>query len=235
MPNEREYTTDHRTPFHDEAGEVTLTRVEKHWQAMRKGSALPNRVDMTPGPLSDSLAHCFTLERVTPSVARFRVAGREVHRLLNMEPRGMPISAMFTPTGREMLAPIIYDVCERPEISEIPLIASRGLGRGSLTGRMLLLPLKHDGETVNRIFGAIVVDGRPTRRALRFDLDHTQPLRSEPVQPVIRTVHEILSYPDTDGMAIPPMPAPQIWEPSAPAQPQRRTQMPALRLVVDNT
>lgn len=231
MPNDRDYTTEHRIPFHDDAGDAILTRVEDHWHAMRRGSALPNRVDMSPGPLSDSLAYCFTLERVTPSVARFRVAGREVHKLLNMEPRGMPISALFTPTGREMLAPIIYDVCERREISEIPLIASRGLGRSPLRGRMLLLPLKHDGEAVNRIFGAIVVDGRPPRRALRFEIDNGQPLRCEPVRPAIRTVHEILSYPDADETPLPPLPTPQIWEPAEP----RRDPMPALRLVVDNT
>ncbi|UWQ97968.1 PAS domain-containing protein [Rhodobacteraceae bacterium S2214] len=233
MPNEREYTTQHRTPFHDQAGEDVLTRVEAHWQDMRKGSALPNRVDMTPGPLSDSLAHCFTLERVTPSVARFRVAGRAIHQILNLEPRGMPISALFTPMGREMVAPIIYDVCEGPEISEIPLVAPRGLGRSPLRGRMLLLPLKHDGEAVNRIFGAIVIDGRAGRRPLRFEFDSEQSLRSEPVQPVIRTVHEILKYPDVAPVATPPLPSPQIWEP--PALQPTSTPTPALRLVVDNT
>jgi hypothetical protein len=247
MQNEREYTTSQRTPFHDQAGDDVLIRVEKHWRSMRKGSDLPKRVDMTPGPLSDDLAHCFTLERVTPSVARFRVAGRAMHQMLSMEPRGMPISALFTPTGREMLAPIIFDVCERPEISEIPLIAARGLGRSPLRARMLLLPLKHDGEAVNRIFGAIVVDGRPPRRTLRFEFDREQSLRSEPIQPIIRTVHEILTHPDT-GPDMPPLPSPSAWVPPRtpewvspnqdtyePSTPRPRSPMPALRLVVDNT
>jgi hypothetical protein len=187
---------------------------------MRKGADIPKRVDMTPGPMMDGLAHCFVLERVTPSVARFRVAGQSVQKLLNMEPRGMPISALFTPAGREMLAPIIYDVCEQPEINEIPLIATRGLARSPLRARMLLLPLRNDDEGINRLFGALVVDGKPSRRALRFDFDPNANLRTQPVRPVIRTVHEILA--DTrDQIAVP--------------TPVRRTPHQPLRLVIDNT
>jgi hypothetical protein len=242
MPRERNYTSPRRTAFHHEAGENVLSQVERHWRDMRKGADVPDRVDLTPAPLSDALAHCFTLERVTPTVARFRVAGRNVHKLLNMEPRGMPISALFTPLGREMLAPIIFDVCETPEITEIPLVAHRGFGRTPLRGRLLLLPLKQDSEEVNRLFGALVVDGRSGRRPLRFDFDQEQSLRVQSVRPIIRTIHEVMDEPITDFGGPGPTPAFSTQTPvlafeseTTTVSTERSTTSPALRLVVDNS
>lgn len=225
MPIEPKYTSQRRTAFHDTAGEDVLQQVEHHWRTMRKGASIPQRIDMTPDAMSGSLTHCFMAERVTPSVLRFRVAGQSLHNLLNMEPRGMPISALFTPTGRNMLAPVIFDTCEGPEISEIPLIAARGLGRSALRARLLLLPLRHEDEAVNRLFGALVVDGKPSRRALRFDFDPEQPVRSQSVQPVIRTIHE------AKPTAVPPARPTADHAVTAP----RRAKFPALRLVVDNS
>ncbi|MBB5721871.1 hypothetical protein FHS72_001495 [Loktanella ponticola] len=213
MAHDRDYASIYRTPFHDPNGEAVLKQVERHWRSMRNGDDLPQRVDLSPDHLSDSLAHCFTLERVAPTIARFRVAGRAVHEVLNMEPRGMPLSALFTPAGRDMLAPLIFDVCEGPDIVEVPVIAARSLGRSPLRGRLLLMPLKHAGQEVNRLFGAVVVDGKTGRRPMRFDFDRDQSLRQQAVQPIIRTVHEILSEPTVAH------PAPR----------------PALRLIVDNT
>jgi hypothetical protein len=221
MPSERKSPSVKRTAFHDSTGDMILQSVEQHWRSLRKGTDVPQRIDLTPGPVSAGLAHCFVLERVTPSVARFRVAGQAIHTLLKMEPRGMPISALFTPAGRQMLAPIIHDVCENAEICEIPLIAYTGFGRSPLRGRLLLLPLRHDGDTINRMFGALVVDGKVGRQTLRFEFDQSIAIRTQTIQPVIRTVHEIMSKPD--DIVVP--------------QPKMRQQgpWPALRLVIDNS
>lgn len=220
MPSERKSPSAQRIAFHDPTGDMILQSVEQHWRSLRKGTDVPERVDMTPGPVSEGLAHCFMLERVTPSVARFRVAGQAIQTLLKMEPRGMPMSALFTPAGREMLAPIIHDVCENPEICEVPLVAHTGFGRSPLRGRLLLLPLRHDGDIINRLFGALVVDGKVGRRPLRFDFDQSIAIRTQTFQPVIRTVHEIMSEPDNMVIPQPMMKREGPW--------------PSLRLVVNN-
>jgi len=228
MPHDRDYASFHRTPFHVPKGEAVLKHVERHWQSLRDGDDVPHRADLSPDELADSLAHCFTLERVAPSVARFRVAGRAVHEVLNMEPRGMPISALFTPLGRDMLAPLIYDVCEGPDIVEVPITAARGLGRHAMRGRLLLMPLKHDDHEVSRLFGALVVDHAAGRRQLRFDFDQSQNLRQHRVlpaqQPVVRTVFEMLGEAQPDD-----------WAPAPQQQVQRPARASGLRLVVDNT
>ena len=230
MPSERQYVSTQRTAFHDPAGEEILRKVEAHWRSLRNGNDVPHRVDLTPGAVADGLSHCFMLGRVTPSVARFRVAGQAIHALLKMEPRGMPLSALFTPAGRQMLAPIIHDVCETPEISEVPLVAPRGMGRAPLRARLLLLPMRHDVEGINRILGALVVDGRPGRKALRFEFDQEGTVRSESTQPIIRTVHEIMSVPNvTLHPAAPPLQQANSVPTLAPIKGF------GLRLVVDNS
>ena len=220
MPSERKSRTVQRTSFHDPVGDMILQSVEQHWRSLRKGADVPQRIDFMPGPMSECLAHCFMLERVRPSVARIRVAGQAIHTLLKMDPRGMPMSVLFTPAGRQMLAPIVNDVCENAAIFEVPLTANRGLGRSLLKGRLLLLPLRHDGDAINRLLGALVVDGRIGRRTLRFDFDQNVATRTQTIQPVIRTVHEIMSEP-ADIVVLPP-------------RMKRQGPRPALRLVVDN-
>ena len=218
MSQDRIRTLAPRVPFHDDEGEQVLDQVETQWRHLRGNQLVPNRADIGTGAFSSVLSHTFILERVTPSVARFRVAGQTIHKMLNMEPRGMPISAIFSPLGRQMLAPLIYDVCEGPELVEIPLIAQRGLARSPLRARLLMLPIKTTGDGINAIFGAIVVDGRAGRRSIRFDFDVESELRTEALSPVIRTVHEVMDEPDT-----------------LPSLRSFTAQRPGLRLVVDNT
>ena len=218
MSQDRIFSLNPRAPFHDDDGEKMLCQVESHWRNVRVNQLVPSRADIGTGILAPVLGHTFVLERVTASVARFRVAGQAIHSMLNMEPRGMPISAIFTPMGRQMLAPLIYDVCEGPELVEIPLVAQRGLARSPLRARLLMLPIRTIGDEINAIFGALVLDGRAGRRSIRFDFDVESELRTEALRPAIRTVHEVMDEP----VPTPPM---RSFE----------AKRAGLRLVVDNT
>jgi len=124
-----------RIPFHTAEGEALLKKVEAHWAAKRSFGSIPSQADLAPEPLNDALSYCFILERLSPTIARFRVAGQGLNDLLRLEARGMPLSAIFTPEGRAQLGPIINSVCEVPEIVEIPVTASRGIIGGPLRGR----------------------------------------------------------------------------------------------------
>lgn len=224
-----------RIPFHTAEGEALLKKVEAHWAEKRNFGSIPSQADLAPEPLNDALSYCFILERLSPTIARFRVAGQGLNDLLRLEARGMPLSAIFTPEGRAQLGPIINAVCEVPEIVEIPVTASRGIIGGPLRGRVLLLPLKDVEGKLTRIFGALIVDGTPGRRALRFDIDPLVPLRTQRLSPVIRTIAE----------NAPAATAPQYVqrlrdvEPTMPVVPSVLPTLSArrsyLRLVVDNT
>ena len=219
MSRDPQYKASHRTPFHAPQGEAVLRQIEEHWQLTRGAQTVPYRSDLTNFGLGDALSHSFTLERVTPSVARFRVAGQALHDHLRMEPRGMPISAMFTPQGRQMLAPLIFDVCETPCIVEVSLMTPKRFAAPSLRARLLMMPVRTgDADEINTIFGALVVDGKGSSRTMRFDFDPDGVLRSEQLRPKIRTIHEV---------------AEPVVEDVVPSRVV--TPFPALRLVVDNT
>lgn len=224
MSRDPQLARPHRTPFHDAKGETVLRRIESHWQVVRGTQTVPYRSDLTTNAMSDEISHSFTLERVTPSVARFRVAGQALHSHLKMEPRGMPISAMFTPQGRQMLAPLIYDVCENLAIVEVSLMTPRRFAKSTLRARLLMMPVRTGDADINTIFGALVVDGKSGGRTLRFDFDPEGTLRTEHLRaPQIRTVHEVAApVPVTPSSHETPMPRPAAHA-------------ARLRLVVDNS
>lgn len=224
-----------RIPFHRIEGEQVLQRVEAHWEKLRSGEAVPHQMQLSSENLEDVLSHCFVLERVAPTIARFRVAGKQMTELLGMDARGMPLSIMFSAEGRDALAPLLKSVCEGPEIVEVPLSATRGLRRSVVRARLLMLPLKDRDGQITRIFGALVMDGNAGRQPVRFSFDESVPLRCKRLTPMIRTISQmkaaVADMEDaasvaTISKALPttnPLPLPS------------RNARPYLQLVVDNT
>lgn len=219
-----------RIPFHVVAGEKILQQVEAHWEKMRATDTVPTQMSVSPDALDEALANCFVLERVAPTIARFRVAGKQLNDLMGIDVRGMPLSTLFSEAGRQSLAEVVQSVCEGPEIAEIPITATRGLRRSVLRGRVLLLPLKGRDGQVNRIFGAIVLDGAPSRHTVRFDFDRSIPLRGKRLTPMIRTISEMKTAVADMNAAADRATMAKAMEP-LPALSAR----PYLQLVVDNT
>jgi hypothetical protein len=157
-----------------------LAQLEAYWRVLRGARAIPARTDVDPAAIDAVLPHAFVAERVAPGVARIRVAGQRLSALFGMEPRGMPLCALFTAAARERLLPLIASTFDGPAIVEVPVEAGRGLLRGRMAGRMILLPLCDAGGEVNRMIGAILCDGVPGRVPVRFALPTVAP-RIEPV------------------------------------------------------
>lgn len=216
-----------RVPFHTTEGEDVLQRVEKHWEKMRDAKQIPTRTALAPEPLDEALSHCFILERVAPELARFRVAGRDLTKVLGMEARSMPLNALFTVNGREALGPMIENVVSGPHVVEMPLTSSRGLARAPVKARLLMMPLADRNGEPTRIFGALVTDRKPNGTAWRFDVDTAQPLRC-------KRVFANLRKPVVHGPSQPfpvSAPAPTAANPATLPKSGR----PHLRLVVDNS
>lgn len=183
---------DHHTrqPFHQPDAESVLTSVESYWQDLRRGGAVPARLDIKPGKLDQALSSCFILERIAPGIAKVRIAGQALHDVLKMEPRGMPFSAFFTPDGRERLSTLVEQVFEGPTLIEVDLHAPRALGKPRLHGRLLMLPLSDAEGNVTRVFGCMVVDGDPGRKTRNFDIMDGPMQRMVAVKPSITLVSE---------------------------------------------
>lgn len=150
------------------ARSVIINQVRAYWEALREGPALPRRARIDPRGIEGALEGAFILDRIAPGMARFRLAGMKLVDLMGMDVRGMPLSAMFDPMGRNRLAEGLEQVFGNPAILDLHLEAERGIGRPALSARMLILPLQGDNGHNNLALGCLVTEGEPGRRPRRF-------------------------------------------------------------------
>lgn len=251
---------DNSTPVIERTADRTtrmLRDLERYWQELSRSSVIPFRSDVDPRRIDAALPYAFVLQRVARGVARFRVAGAEIENLLGMDPRGMPLTTLFSPNGRNAIQHWLTEVFDRPAIVEIPLVSSWGIGRPKLDGKLLILPLAAEDGTVTMAMGALIVEGTTGRAPRRFEVPDGD-IRVETVvsEPTARTRIGREHRPiDLDALApvgndsfsgepqldrivpkaddLPPVPpAPHVT-----ARAQRRHRDPGtpyLRLVVDN-
>ena len=136
-----------------------LARLEHYWRAIRGAALVPARSAVDPLQIDDLLPDCFIVERVAPSVLRLRVAGARLGEALGIDVRGMPLSALFLPDGREALARNAALAFDGPRIVEFDVTSPGRLGRAALNGRMIFLPLTDGEGRVTRAMGALVWSG----------------------------------------------------------------------------
>lgn len=197
---------------------TALAELEAYWHALPRqrglAKAVPNRTDLDPAALGSLLENMFILERIAPGVARIRVAGRGIGKLIGVEPRGMPLTASFMPKARAAVAQHIEAVFRGPSIVEVSLESPRALGQPRLQGRLLLLPLTDEFGRVSRAVGLLVMSGRRGLGGRRFTITQDTAPR---VQPVVALT-------SIDGGNSAPVPASKKAEGTS-----------ALRLVVSNS
>ncbi|MCA0043815.1 PAS domain-containing protein [Celeribacter litoreus] len=153
---------------------AALKTVEGYWNGLRQGRSIPLRSDIDPRGIQDALEYAFILERIAPGVARFRLAGMHLTDLMGMEVRGMPLTAMFVPEARATVSTALEAVFDTPECTTLTLEAERGIGRGEMSGALLLCPLKSDLGDVNRVLGALQTNGPIGRQPRRFKIGGAQ-------------------------------------------------------------
>jgi hypothetical protein len=133
-----------------------------YWNEIRRGRVAPRRLEIEPARISDQLLDTFILERTGTSAFRFRLTGTRVTTRFGLDLRAQDFLGCWTEGDRAML--------------EHHLAAITDLGRGGLfTGEarlvapdmtplpggvcafeLLLLPLAHTGESIDRLIGIIV-------------------------------------------------------------------------------
>jgi len=154
-----------------------ISQVDAYWEGLRHGRLMPQRSEVDPRGLESALEYAFMLEHVAPGVARFRIAGMHLNNLLGMEVRGMPITAMFEPADRARIAGLLDRVVQCPQIADLRLTASGGLGAPQLPARLYLAPLGSDGKDHARILGCLQSLGQIGRSPRRFAIEHVHQRR----------------------------------------------------------
>ena len=132
--------------------QTPLRQVEAYWTALVAEGDLPARSRIDPRALENVLEHVMILERIAPGIAKVRIAGACLAEAAGMEPRGLPLSALFSAGSRGPLGQVLEAVFDRPATAECDLRC------GSVAGRMNLLPLRCDAGRISRALGAIAFD-----------------------------------------------------------------------------
>ena len=180
----------------------TLQAVRGYWQALRHGEGVPRRADIDPRGMVDSLERIFLIERIAAGQARFRLAGMHLADLMGMDLRGMPLSALFDASARARLANALEQVFAASCLLEIAMEAERGLGRKSMSGRMIVLPLQGDAQEPALALGCLVTEGAIGRVPRRFaisgikaELIAPESTRLQLVASAVRPVVSVASSP----------------------------------------
>lgn len=145
-----------------------LRQVRAYWAALCHDGLPPFRAQIDPRGIDTALGGAFIAERVALGVGRLRIAGMLLSDLAGCDPRGLPLSVLFEPQARRVMAGILDQVFDDRAQLDLTLAAERHIGRSGLEAQLVLLPLRSQPGTPALMLGCIVVSGDPGRRARRF-------------------------------------------------------------------
>lgn len=146
-----------------------LREVEAYWEALRPYGDIPQRCELSPSGLENALEYTFILERVAPSVTRFRMGGHKVAELLGLATERVPFTTLFTSDCQIEVAKAVEAVFQNPGILRAELSSRRNIARPKLDAHLLLLPVKNDDNEVNRALGVLHWEGRIGRAPRQFN------------------------------------------------------------------
>ncbi|WP_430913617.1 PAS domain-containing protein [Methylobacterium sp. sgz302541] len=141
-----------------------------YWDRLRGERAAPERAEIEPGEIRGLLADSLVLEVDMPTrSARLRLAGTRVCALFGRELKGTPFADLWggadrggTPGPWRLVEIVGEDTAG--VVAGIRATTERG---ESLDLELLLLPLRHQGRTQERMLGSLSPAGIPPWLGLR--------------------------------------------------------------------
>jgi len=125
-----------------------------YWDSVRGERATPRRFEIEPARIATILPSTFILERIDAETYRFRLAGTNVCDIFGVELRGSNFLDGWTTLDRLALIRHLAALSKHGAIEAIHLEAAP-VARASTPFEVLLLPLRHTGEAIDRILGAL--------------------------------------------------------------------------------
>ncbi|MBU2993297.1 PAS domain-containing protein [Octadecabacter sp. 1_MG-2023] len=223
----------HQSAFADHEKGVLMTNptelneLETYWASLPRHNGVPLRKDVDPSEMGGLLENSFILERVAPGVARFRVAGRNIGRLIGIEPRGLPITTAFVPQSRGALGLHLEAVFTSPGLMELNLEAPRAVGQPLLKGKILMLPLRDEHGGVSRALGVLVMSGIRGIGGRRFAI-------CDDAEPRFVPAHGLRAVVSNSTIDKPPHRPSLLPSKGVTTDRKKAGDSPALRLVVSN-
>jgi len=211
-----------------------IAQIDAYWEALRGDRQVPLRAEIDPRGIDQALENAFILERIAPTVARFRLAGMHLNELMGMEVRGMPVTTLFDPADRGKVTGLLEHVFEQPAKLRLRLGTAPGTWtHAGPAGELLLLPLRSDLGDISRALGCIVTDGMPIGRA-----PHRFTIAAQELVPLDGTIRSVAEAKYPKARAPRPEKKTQVFREDAAVYDtdtgSQSARHPYLRLVHDN-
>lgn len=148
-----------------------LRNVEAYWRSLSKNGLVPLRSSIKPKEITAALPYTFVGEAVHPGVVRLRVSGMHLNDLMGMSVAGMPFSALFSSECRSKLEVATQQMFETSSVLDIACGHYGSTGGTSFEASLIVLPLRSEAGTVNKMLGCLETRGQigppPHRLAIR--------------------------------------------------------------------
>jgi len=126
-----------------------------YWNELRNGRKAPNRYEIEPRKIGPLLPETFILETDESRSFRFRLAGTRICETYGYELKGLDFVSFWKDRNeREAVESLLHTIKEDGSAGLLEFTATTDDGE-SCKFEILLLPLIHAGERVNRIMGSL--------------------------------------------------------------------------------
>ncbi|BBF93133.1 PAS domain-containing protein [Blastochloris tepida] len=130
------------------------------WTRLKGNGRAPERAMLSPAAIPGVLPDAVVLAFDPAAGHPVRVAGSRVCALFGRELRGHGLVALFEPAERAAAAALVEGIADA-QLPALAALVGRSASHGELDLQLLLLPLRVDGETHERLLGGLVGTALP--------------------------------------------------------------------------
>lgn len=134
----------------------TTQTLYAYWNDLRAGRTAPRRLEIEPSRIGSILPETFMLERTAPSSYHYRLAGTRLCEIFGTELRGTNLLEGWTASDRATIAGNLISTCEQGAATLLTIEAGSDTVR-RVQLEVIMLPLMHANNTMERVIGAMSV------------------------------------------------------------------------------
>lgn len=131
-----------------------------YWNALRGSRSAPDRRDIDPTRIRSALANTFILELTENNEFDFRLAGSHLCSAYARELKGRSFTHLWHERDRDAMDTLMRAVTEDHAVALVTFQGTTAV-RTHLSIETILLPLRHNGSTHNRMLGAMTALDEP--------------------------------------------------------------------------
>jgi hypothetical protein len=149
-----------------------------YWNDLRRERIAPRRLEIEPSRIGPILAETFMLERVNAATYNYRLAGTRLCEIFGAELRGTNMLAGWAASDHGAIADRLTSTCKQGAVTLLTIEAGAEPAR-RVQLEVVLLPLMHADDSMDRVIGAMSVLTSPhwlgyerltTRRLIDHDV-----------------------------------------------------------------